>query len=317
MTVIELLDRPVAYQRCFVRLGIGVTGALMLSQAVYWSKRTDDKQGWFYKSQEEWEEETGLSRTEQETARKRLIKAGVMEEDRRGLPARLFYRVRTEELEAKLLATTSRKPRLRKSCNQECGKPADQSAENLQAGLQETHGQDSGNPAIIHTETTTETTAQNTTDILSGAGNPAPAGDGKAVSGVLSEGQQVDPSETAFQTKCREAWGRYKAAYTQRYGVPPLRDAKINSQVKQLVQRLGEEAGAVAEFFVLSVNDALIVKNCHELGYLLKGAMAYRTQWATGRAMTAGRARQIDSTQTNANAADEAIRMLRAREGNQ
>lgn len=152
---------------------------------------------------------------------------------------------------------------------------------------------------------------------LTGAGNPAPAGDGKAVSGVLLKQQQASDPETAFQTKCREAWGRYKAAYMQRYSVAPLRDAKVNSQVKQLVQRLGEEAGAVAEFFVLAVNDALIVKNCHELGYLLKGAMAYRTQWATGRAITSGQARQLDSTATNASAADEAIRMLREREGRQ
>ena len=49
------------------------------------------------------------------------------------------------------------------------------------------------------------------------------------------------------------------------------------------------------------------------LGTLVAKAEAYRTQWATGRAMTAGQARQIDSTQTNANAADQAKAMLRAR----
>lgn len=310
MTLIDLLDRPVAYQRCFAWLGIGVTGALMLSQAVYWSKRTSDKDGWFYKSQEEWEEETGLSRTEQETARKRLIKAGVMEEDRRGLPARLFYRVKAVELEAKLLAATPQKSRLRKSCNQECRKPAGMSAGKLQAGLQETGEQVSGDPAIIHTEITTETT----TDILSGAGNPAPVAGCSGAPAVLSNGQQEDQKETAFQGKCRETWKAYGEAYNHRYGIPPVRNAKINTLVKNLVQRLGADAPAVAAFYVQCVNEAFVVRKSHDLGTLVASAESYRTQWATGRTMTQGIARQIDSTQTNASVADEAIRLLRERE---
>lgn len=87
------LDRPIAFQRIFVSLGVGITGALMLSQAVYWSKRTSDPDGWFYKSQDEWEQETGLSRREQETARKRLISKGFIKEQKKGVPCRLFYRV--------------------------------------------------------------------------------------------------------------------------------------------------------------------------------------------------------------------------------
>ena len=31
-------DRPIAFNRDFVDLGIGITGALLLSQAIYWSK---------------------------------------------------------------------------------------------------------------------------------------------------------------------------------------------------------------------------------------------------------------------------------------
>ncbi len=86
-------DRPIAFNREFVRIGAGITGALMLSQAVYWSKRTKSREGWFYKTQSEWEEETGLTRREQETARKRLVSAGVLEEKRQGIPCRMFFRV--------------------------------------------------------------------------------------------------------------------------------------------------------------------------------------------------------------------------------
>jgi hypothetical protein len=91
-------DRPISFNRDFVSLGVGITGALMLSQAVYWSKRTKDEEGWFYKTQEEWEEETGMSRKEQETARKRLKDAGLLEETRAGLPARMYYRINADKL---------------------------------------------------------------------------------------------------------------------------------------------------------------------------------------------------------------------------
>ena len=43
-------DRPIAFNRHYVSLGCGLNGALMLSQMVYWSKRTKDKNGYFYKT---------------------------------------------------------------------------------------------------------------------------------------------------------------------------------------------------------------------------------------------------------------------------
>lgn len=143
---------------------------------------------------------------------------------------------------------------------------------------------------------------------------PAPqkcaADEGVLVGEVLPKQKQLTPERIT-----EVAWERFTVAYQERYGVPPVRNVRINSQMKKLVECLGKEAPAVACFYVRSVNDQYVVKNSHPLGILLKGAEGYRTQWATGRAMTSGQARQIDSTQTNANAADEAIRMLREREG--
>jgi hypothetical protein len=89
--IAALFDRPVAFHRPFVKVAGGVTGALMLSQAVYWSGRTRNSERWFYKSAKEWEEETGLTRREQETARKRL--AHVLQTKLRGVPATVHYRV--------------------------------------------------------------------------------------------------------------------------------------------------------------------------------------------------------------------------------
>lgn len=160
--LISLLDRPIAYQACFVRFG-GVTGAVLLSQLVYWHNRMDGS--WFYKTQKEIKSETGLTREEQETARRRLVSADVLEEKRRGVPAKLYFRVKADRLEELLLkGETKTKTSMRDSRIQESGKGADKIAENTHASLRETHSPACGNPAFIHTvdyqETTTEITSE-------------------------------------------------------------------------------------------------------------------------------------------------------------
>ena len=151
---------------------------------------------------------------------------------------------------------------------------------------------------------------------LPGADNSAPADDGSCGDVVLSKQQQPSPD------RIREVfWERFDPAYAERYqGVTLPRNAKVNSQVKKLIERLGKEAPAVAVFYVTQVTEPRVLVAQHSLDFLLLNAEGYRTQWATGRAMTQGRARQIDSTQTNASTADEAKAMLRAkrqREANQ
>ncbi len=80
----------------------------MLSQAVYWSSRTNDSEGWFYKSQVEWEAETGLTRYEQESAHKKLVKLGFMQEKKQGLPCKLYYRVDLERFNHPWMRKTSK-----------------------------------------------------------------------------------------------------------------------------------------------------------------------------------------------------------------
>lgn len=98
MLLDSLGQRPIAFQPAYSRICGSVVGGLMLSQAMYWSDRTRDPDGWFYKSREQWEDETGLSRSEQERARRVLKTIGVLEEERRGLPARLYFRVDRDRL---------------------------------------------------------------------------------------------------------------------------------------------------------------------------------------------------------------------------
>ncbi|WP_282081684.1 hypothetical protein [Klebsiella pneumoniae] len=136
MNILPLLDRPIAFQRSFIRLNIGVTAALFLSQMTYWTNRSDDD-GWVYKTQEEWEEETGLSRYEQEGARKKLRSIGVLLEKKKGVPARLFYKIDNDVLFQSLVA-------------------ANKNAEKPHTGMRKTSKQVSGKPANFLTENTTE-----------------------------------------------------------------------------------------------------------------------------------------------------------------
>jgi hypothetical protein len=99
----DLLDRPIAFHRCFAALAGSALAGLMLSQAVYWSKRTRDNDGWFWKTQQEWHDETFMTRSEQETARKKLRDNGLIEEELRGLPARTHYRVCLDVIKQALL----------------------------------------------------------------------------------------------------------------------------------------------------------------------------------------------------------------------
>lgn len=91
-------------------------------------------------------------------------------------------------------------------------------------------------------------------------------------------------------------WAAFADAYRSRYGVEPVRNATTNSQIANLVKRVGAfDAPHVAAFYVRS-NDAFYVRGGHSAGLLLKDCEKLRTEWATNRRMTETQARQMDKT---------------------
>ena len=76
-------------------------------------------------------------------------------------------------------------------------------------------------------------------------------------------------------------WNGYSVAYAAKYGVEPVRNAKTNSAIANIVKRIGSDAEAVAIWFV-SHPDAFYVKSLHDVTLLLKDCERLRTQWATG-----------------------------------
>jgi hypothetical protein len=92
------LQYPVAYHRVFARVGGGATAGLFLSQCRYWTLKATDLSGWWMKTQAEWENEIGLTRREQETARRQLRALGILEERKTGVPARSYFRLNLDRL---------------------------------------------------------------------------------------------------------------------------------------------------------------------------------------------------------------------------
>ncbi|EMQ2800081.1 TPA: conserved phage C-terminal domain-containing protein [Salmonella enterica] len=177
-SLIQLLDRPIAYNPAFAKLKAGKVkagpvAAVFLSQLVYWHNRMDG--GWMYKTQADIASETALTRDEQETARKRLVALGVLEEARRGVPATMHYRINTARLEALLLETA--KP-VKKGAQEKTRLRDFQNVETPQTSTGQPNEQACGDPTIFptgdYTETTQEITQESKTPFCPVAEQPDP-----------------------------------------------------------------------------------------------------------------------------------------------
>ena len=95
-----LLGRQIAFHRRLVDLTASVKAALLLSQAIYWTRHGRDieqRAGWFYKTMGQWEMETGLSTKEQVGARDILRRLAILDEQRVGVPAKLHFRLALDQ----------------------------------------------------------------------------------------------------------------------------------------------------------------------------------------------------------------------------
>jgi hypothetical protein len=101
----QLLGPALAYHRALMRVGKGVHAGLLLSRALYLTRVQTARQadGWIRRTSLQWTDDLGLSRREQETARRKLMELGVWEEGVLGFPPRLAIRIRLESLLARLV----------------------------------------------------------------------------------------------------------------------------------------------------------------------------------------------------------------------
>lgn len=106
-TIVSLLaglGESYTYYPILTRITGAATATIFLSNLIRWTGKQRNRDGWIYKTREQLAVETGMTRYEQETARRLLKQRGYLEEKVCGLPAQLHYRLNAEAIHAAWLA---------------------------------------------------------------------------------------------------------------------------------------------------------------------------------------------------------------------
>jgi hypothetical protein len=102
---------------------------------------------------------------------------------------------------------------------------------------------------------------------------------------------------TAFQLACRATWLAYAQAYEQKTCQLPIRNAKLNAQIQQIVKRLGyDDAPRVLRFYVEQVTDRIVIESLWPLDLFLRRAESYATQLKMGRVINSAEAKALSET---------------------
>jgi len=273
-------DRPVAYHPDFAKAIGSVQAALFLSQLLYWSDKGDND-GWIYKTQKEFYEETGLSRREQETARRKLKELGILEEKYQGIPRKLYYRVNMDRLVELMLdyygANNNAQIRhygMADSDRQGCTIPPSKSG-----GIRQPNTE-------ITTENTTETTTERENIYIPPAKEKVQPKNfeeenlnqncgGEFFDSVKSlQASSANKSHKKMQTYispyARQIVDIFRYSFLQKFGIPPTITSKALQELEAILSRLSlteraafvERAKGAVERYLSS--DELFVK---EAGY--------------------------------------------------
>lgn len=123
----------------------------------------------------------------------------------------------------------------------------------------------------------------------------------KGDSGSLVATETVTPRKITKakknQAKSAEMWLAYKASYLMRYRVEPTANAKVNTHMCKVIDRIGaEDAPGVAAWYVMS-NNGYYVARGHSMGILEADCEKVHAEWKTGRHGTQTEAREGDKMQ--------------------
>ena len=242
-------DRPVAYHPDFAKAIGSVQAALFLSQLLYWSDKGNND-GWIYKTQKEFYEETGLSRREQETARKRLKELGILEEKYQGIPRRLYYRVNMNRLAGLMLDyyNANNNAQIRHygtadSDRQEYTIPPSKSGEIRQPNTE------------ITTENTTEITERDINRELPREEKSEPpkevnlekreqAGGGKPFDAVKESQPATSvnrlPKRLYISPHAKQIINAFKDQFLTKFGIPPTITTKAVQELESILSRLSD-----------------------------------------------------------------------------
>ncbi len=125
-------QRAIAYQPGLAIIFRSVPAAIMLNQLLYWHMKGSRKDGFIFKTEVEMFFETGLTRTMQSGAIKKLLEYGFIDYKLAGIPAKKCYRVNFLNVQNQL-------PRLKETCNLKYLNPPVTYDDNLRPITENTH----------------------------------------------------------------------------------------------------------------------------------------------------------------------------------
>jgi hypothetical protein len=301
-------------------LHVGLNEAIVLQQLNYWLESTDsgvDHEGarWVYNTHEQWRDQfpfwsvDTVKRTFTSLKKQDLNLIAQLSKDKHDRTN--YYTVNHAKLDEMYAAA--------RSFPHQCKMPSSKSAKSADGKVQTAPVQECSLPSSIgatcpdvHTEITTETTPES---LAEGAAAPT-----QAVA-VIAEPSSVPrrplpadmPGPKDPECKTFKAWANYACAYRNRYQAWPVWNAKAGGQLGQLIARLGIESAHHVAAFYLTVNDAFLIRKCHDLASLVRDAESFHTQWTTGRQVNGRVAKQIEDRQANLVAGEDAARRIMER----
>lgn len=307
---------------------IGLNEAITLQQLHYWAGSTSsgvdhDGRRWIYNSHQEWKKQfpfwkiDTIKRNFASLKEKGLIlveQLAKSKHDRTNYYAIDYAALDKKEAESRVLDDECK---LHSSTSADCTDRVAEDALIDKGNLPPSIGAKSAGL----TETTTETTPEITAETPS-AGAEAPTGldesaeAPKVVPPLIIEAgdKRIEiPGELKYPgpgAKSHKTWINYAICYNRRHGAWPVWNRTMGGMVTNLISRVGAEAAPKVAAFYVGVNEASVMRAGHSFKILLADAEKFHTQWLTGRQMTAERARQADQTQSNLDAADEAMQLL-------
>lgn len=162
------IGRPVSYYPKLAQKLGGATATLLFCQLFYWQGKSTNELG-VHKTAEALEAETGLSYTEQVTARKKLKALGVLIETHKRLEHRIYYKIDFDAFNALMLVNEGSefahieepKSGVQEHSIPEFRNPKFGDSANLNSGAKEFSTRGDRNPQSDLTENTTEITTEN------------------------------------------------------------------------------------------------------------------------------------------------------------
>lgn len=299
---------------------VGLNEAIILQQLNYWLENTSsgvehDGVRWVYNTHEQWRDQfpfwsvDTVKRAFASLKKQDLILIAKLARDKHDRTN--YYTVNHAKLDELYAAA--------RSFPHQCKMPSSKSAKSADGKVQSAPIQECNLPSSnmatcpdVHTENTTETTSESFPEVL--PATPSSPGTLVAIVEVQNGPRRqipVDmPGPKDPECKTFKAWANYACAYRNRYSAWPVWNAKAGGQLGQLIARLGAENAHHVAAYYLTINDAFLIRKCHDLASLVRDAESFHTQWTTGRQVNGRTAKQMEDRQANLNAGEEAARAI-------